>query len=482
MTDLNLYSVNWQDGMLITQRHLQDQENYFEELARWYALNIGDRHGLIRKSFSGHPALSLNLSMSGNRLRVEVVRCQALTPDGGVIEINENNQTAVHAEGEVSGNKVPVYIGIDATARKQVGDPEPHEDLPRLPYLTGNYLLTLGAPPELPEGRCLQIAELSLDGGNVAPAEYYYPPCITLYADEQLTSKSLDYRNRLENLLSLSSRAYMAVCAGGALSGERTELQQAFKDTIYQFAYHLSSTLDSYVVGKNSGHPIHLVMFFKRLFRSFTTLLNLQPGLKDLLNERFFIKEMSSEMGRFMSQVDAFLLADYNHNDLGNHIRAIDDILSQVRGVFGFLAQVKKEQLGDQAVASDTLTYHGQTYRVVDYGGCRTEVMGELCYLLIDVPDARAMSDTVVLLNKDLFDAAQWTSMQVRLGQNEARGLGETDPVEIDVVTYGNKVALHPQDMLKSPSVNQITLIFRGAADSQRFTNLSKMDLIVYAI
>ena len=143
MTDLNLYSVNWQDGMLITQRHLQDQENYFEELARWYVLNIGDRHGLIRKSFSGHPALSLNLSMSGNRLRVEVVRCQALTPDGGVIEINENNQTAVHAEGEVSGNKVPVYIGIDATARKQVGDPEPHEDLPRLPYLTGHYVLTL---------------------------------------------------------------------------------------------------------------------------------------------------------------------------------------------------------------------------------------------------------------------------------------------------------------------------------------------------
>ena len=24
MSDLNLYSVNWQDGMLITQRHLMD--------------------------------------------------------------------------------------------------------------------------------------------------------------------------------------------------------------------------------------------------------------------------------------------------------------------------------------------------------------------------------------------------------------------------------------------------------------------------
>lgn len=482
MTDLNLYSVNWQDGMLITQQHLKDQEKYFEELARWYALDVGDRYGLVRKSFSGQPALSLNLSLSGSRLQVEVVRCQALTPDGGVIEINEATQGRVHAETEVGSNDVPVYIGIDTSARQPVGEPDPQEDLPRLPYLSGNYKLALGSPPDLPTGQYFQIASLSVDGSDVAPAEYYYPPCVSLYADEQLTTKALDYRNRLENLLSLASRAYMAVCAGGALSGEKTDLQEAFKDTIYQFAYHLSSTLDDYVVGKNAGHPIQLVLFFKKLFRSFTTLLNLQPGLKDFLNERFFVKEMNSDVGRFMSQVDAFLLAEYNHNDLGGHVRAIDDLLGQVRGIFGFLAQVKKEQLGDQAVATDTLTYHGQTYRVADYGSCRCEQVGELTYLLIDVSDARAMTDTVVLLNKDLFDAARWSSMQVRLGLNEARGLGETDPVEIDVVTYGNKVALHPQDMLKSSSVGQITLVFRGADNPEKFANLSKMDLIVYAI
>ena len=74
MSDLNLYSINWQDGMLITQQHLKDQEKYFEDLARWYALDVGDKYGLTRKSFSGKPALSLNLSVSSNSLRVEVVR------------------------------------------------------------------------------------------------------------------------------------------------------------------------------------------------------------------------------------------------------------------------------------------------------------------------------------------------------------------------------------------------------------------------
>ena len=482
MSDLRLYSVNWQDGMLVTQQHLKDQEEYFEELTRWYALGVGDKYGLIRKTFSGKPALSLNVSLSANSLAVEVVRCQAVTPDGSVIEINESNQSSVRAEKEVEASSVPIYIGIDAAARKQVGEPDPHDDLPRLPYLVGNYCLEIGQPPNLPEARYLQIAELSIDGNEVTHADGYYPPCLSLNADERLTRKAADYRNRLENLLSLSSRAYAATAGGGALAGEQTSLQTAFRETIYQFAYHLSSMLDDFVVGRNAFHPHHLVMFFKKLFRVFSTLLNLRPGLKDFLNERFFVKEMGSEVGRFMSSVDGFLLAEYNHTDLSGHLRAVDDIMGNLRGIMGFLAEVKRDQLGEQAVATDTLTYRGRTYRVVEYGGCKLERVGELSYMLIDVPEPCPMSDTVVLITKDLCSAAQWSSMQVRLGLNDARGLGETDPVEVDTVTFGNKVALRPQDMLRSPSVRQVTLIFRGAAEADKFANLGKMDLVVYAV
>jgi hypothetical protein len=63
---------------------------------------------------------------------------------------------------------------------------------------------------------------------------------------------------------------------------------------------------------------------------------------------------------------------------------------------------------------------------------------------------------------------------------NEARGLGETDPVEVDVTSYSNKVVLHPMDMLSSASVRQVTLIFRGLPDSQKLAALGKTDLIFY--
>jgi len=101
---------------------------------------------------------------------------------------------------------------------------------------------------------------------------------------------------------------------------------------------------------------------------------------------------------------------------------------------------------------------------------------------LMDITQPRPLADTVILMNKDLFDVSGWTNMQVRLGLNDARGLGETDPIDVDVTTFGNKIALHPRDMLRSPSVRQVTLIFRGAPDPSKFGRLGKMDLIVYAL
>jgi hypothetical protein len=334
----------------------------------------------------------------------------------------------------------------------------------------------------VPQGQFLQVARLQVSGNEVIPDPAYYPPCLTLHADERLAQKVLDYRNRLENLLSLASRAYAAIIAEGALSGEKSHLQSAFRQTIYEFAYHLAASLDQFVVGRNASAPIQMVVFFKRLFRVLTTLLNLQAGLKDYLNERFFVKEMGTNVGQFLSTVDAFLMAEYDHQNLGGHVQDIDGILGTMRQMMGFLAQVKKEQLGVQAVATDMLTYHGQTYRVVEYGAARLEQVGELSYLLISIPSPKPMADTVILINKDLFSTGEWTNMQVRLGLNSARGLGQTDPVDIDVITYGSKVAFHPQDMLKSPSVNQVTLMFRGAPDPGKFDGLSKMDLSVYAI
>jgi len=270
MSDLNLHSVNWQDGMLISQTHLKDQEKYFENLARWYSLRYGDYYGLIRKSASGKPALSMNATVGGNRLRIEVIRCQAITPGGFYIDINESSGMTYKAEAEITETQVPVFIGVEKGSKKQTGNPDSSEDVPRLPYLLANYQISIGDVPNLPEEQYVQVAELAINGSEVSPSLKYYPPCVTLNADGNLNQKSIDFRNRLENLLMLSSRAYKAVATSGALAGSSTALQVAFKDTVSFFVKNLASTLDDFVVGRNAPHPMHLIIQFKKLFRVFS--------------------------------------------------------------------------------------------------------------------------------------------------------------------------------------------------------------------
>ncbi len=482
MSDLGLYSVNWQDGMLINRQHLKDQEKYFEELVRWYALGVGDNYGLMRKSHSGKPALSLNCSVGGNRLRVEVVRCQAVTPEGHYIEINESIRDVIKVETDINDTAVPVYVGVDIGAKKQIGDPDPDEDLPRIPYQVCNYSAYLGQPPNLPEGQFIQVALLTISGNEVGYADDYYPPCMTLNADERLLHKSTDYRTRLEGLLKLSSRAYLAVTSTEGMADKSTGLQVAFRDSVYLLLNFLAGSIDDFIVGRNSGHPLTMIIQFKKLFRVVSSLLNLHPGLRDYLNEKYFSRELNSDVGQYIGAVDAFLLSEYDHNDIGGLLHNIDSIFENLRGMLSFLAQTRPDQLGEQAVATETLTYVGKTYKNMAYGASKLEQIGELSYLSINVTEPRPVADMVALMSKDLFNDSEWRNMQVRLGINEARGLGETDPIDIDVVTFGNKVALHPRDMLKSSSVKQVTMIFRGSGDARKFAELGKSDLIMYIV
>ncbi|MDH4156128.1 MAG: hypothetical protein OEW00_02490 [candidate division Zixibacteria bacterium] len=482
MSDLNLYSVNWQDGMLITQQHLKDQEKYCEEMVRWYALGAGDRYGLVKKSYSGKPALSLNIARSGRRLTIEVDRCQALTPDGHYVEINESSYGKVKTSVEIADGVAGVYMAVDPGAKGQVGEPDPSEEVPRVPYLTSSYSLHVGDRPNLPEGNFLQIARLEISGGDVVNSDGYYPPCLTLHADERLNQKVTDFKNRLEKLIVLSSQAYSAISADTALASEKTSLQAAFRETIGRFVYHLAGSYDQLVAGKNAAHPLSLIVFFKRLFRVFATHLNLHPGLRDYVNERYFMKETKSEIGRYLAAIDDFLLSPYNHSDLGGHIAAIDNLFGTLREILGFFAKVQTDQLGPQAVATESLTYRGVTYRLADYSSCRVENVGELYYLQVEIARPSPMSDAVILMAKDLFGKDVWSNMQVRLGLNEARGLGETDPVTLDTSTFGNKVALRAQDMVKSSLVKKMTLIFRGAGKADQLNSLGKTDLIIYSL
>jgi hypothetical protein len=481
MDGFKLQSMNWRDGMLLTMGHLRAQESYFEELVRWHAFDEGDRYGLVKKDLS-EPPLKLSSTMSGNRLRVEVRRCQALLPCGMAVEFGESTGGGgvLKAEADVVAARIPVFLGVAPGEKRQVGDPDPSEEVPRIPYEIPAYRITLGEPPNLPEAMYLQIALLAVNGSEVSPAKDYFPPCASIAADDRLAATAVEYRNRLENLLKLSINAHLAASSDKGIEGASTKLQSAFRETTYYLVYHMASHLDDFLVGRGAPHPSVFIVQFKKLFRVVSALLHLQPGLKDFLNEKFFTREAGTDIGSWLSSIDSFLLSAYDHRDIAGQMQRIDGILGTMKALMAFLSKTRPDQLADQAVATETITYQGKTYKNCDLGGSRLEEVGELNYLVMKLAEPCPMKDTVTLINKELFTDAQWRNMQVRLGVNEARGLGETDPIAVDTTSYSNKVVLHPMDMLQSPSVKQVTFIFRGIPDSKKLASLGKTDLILY--
>ncbi len=481
MDGFKLQSVNWRDGMLLSMGHLRAQEGYFEELLRWHAFDDGDRYGLVKKD-PAQPPLRLNATVSGNRLRVEVSRCQALLPCGMAVEFGGSTAEGgvLKAETDVAAPRVPVFLGVNPGEKRQVGDPDPSEEVPRIPYEIPAFRIALGEPPNLPESMYLPIAVLAVDGSEVAPASDYFPPCTSVNADERLSSMAIDHRNRLENLLKLSINAYIAASSDKGIEGASTKLQSAFRETTHDLVYHMAAHLDDFVVGRGAPHPAVHILQFKKLFRVVSALLHLHPGLKDFLNEKFFTKEGGADIGSWLSAIDSFLLSAYDHRDIAGQMRAVDRILGTMRSLMAFLSKTRSDQLGEQAVATETIMYRGMTYKNSALGASKLEEVGELNFLVLKLAEPGAVKDAVTLINKDLFSDGQWRNMQVRLGVNEARGLGETDPVEVDVTSYANKVVLHPMDMMPSASVKQVTFIFRGLPDSKKLAALGKTDLILY--
>ncbi len=483
MSDLRLYSVNWRDGMLLGETHLRHTEAYLETLSRQFGMPLGDHWGLLPQPGTNEPSLRLEVGTVTGRLTVTLRRCRAITSLGHLIAIDDTHDAPLVADYDLGDEEsVPIWLAIDPRRKAEVGEPNPDEELPRKPYQTPVYDLLIGDDPGRPSGELIPLGRVTLGADGAQLSAVDIPPAVTLSAEANLSQIATDLRNRVDNLLSLALRAYSAVTQAGALSNESTALQSDFRETIAQIAYHLSATIDQIIVGRNAVHPMTLVVTCKSLFRVFSSLFSLRPGLRDYLNERVFTKELGSDIGRFQSEIDSFLLGEYDHTRLGEQITTIRSILGSLRAVMGHVAQVKREQLGEQAVATDTLTYSGRTYRQLSYANVSVEQVGDLTYLMLTIAQPLPISDMVVLMGKELFSGGAWSSMQVRLGLNDARGLGETDPVTVDQVAFGNKVALRPEDMLKVASVNQVTLIFRGAGDTSALNRMTKNDLIAYSM
>ncbi len=472
MSEFRLRSVNWQDGMLVSRNHLADQERYFEELSRWYGRPVGDNYGLIPSSDGG--ALEYHASLRGSAVRVEVTRCHAVTEDGSLIEIAPGEGGVVIGEAEGVTEAIGVWVVIAAEAKKQVGQADPNEPVPRLPYCVPAYEVHVGQQPSVSQARCVQIAQLEVSGDSLVESPFYFPPCVSVAAHERLYGKVRELRDRLDSLMTAITR----VASGLTPAGAGADLVSNLRHLVSQLGLHAAARFDTVSLGRNAPHPLTIVNQYKSLFRVLTTLLAYMPGVKDFLTDRFFQKQLRTEYRTFARTIDSFLLAEYTHLDLGRHFEQIDKLLTTLQQLVAFLAQ---GDIAPEPVASDTISYKGLTFAAVSHKECVREDWNDFAIVSLNLTSPVSVSDCVILMEKDLMDQGQWNAINVRIGFGEV-SLGETNPMVIDTTTFGSKVALRGQDMIRVDSAGRAGLWFRGLKDAKQLNNLSEADIKLYIV
>lgn len=111
--DIELGSVYWWQGMLLSPEHFERQERYFDSALLWLMRYAGDAYGLVgggpragRDAAAYDP--SIEVFEEGEVLKVSVRQCRGITPAGDLIEAPQ----ALHGEFSKADLPATEDIGI----------------------------------------------------------------------------------------------------------------------------------------------------------------------------------------------------------------------------------------------------------------------------------------------------------------------------------------------------------------------------------
>lgn len=480
MDNFNLWSVNWKDGMLVSQRHLKEQERYFEELLRWTLFHLPHEYGLIRNPLHIGDSLDLDVVMEGDILRVSLRACIAVTPDGHLIHVTDANQgnepIFAHKQVTLEGTeKIGVYLVVKPNSKKEVGEPDPEEDPPRFPYLTPRYELVLGEAPNLSEGTFLQLGELEVMEGKVEQSRDFIPPCMTIASFSRLQNQIARFYTTLESIQGYALAALQGFARGSP--AETLGGQSQVKSLLSQFEWlvqKIASSLDIYLSPLSNRSPREVFGFFKSFFRGYQVFFKLDPGLKEFIINEYFAKKLTPSQGDlFFDLFEFFQKSNYKHSDLRGHLRQINQILQIMEGILKFYA-------GGIPVSEETITYEGIEYNLIGYQKSSYRQEGDVHYLVLDGFGSKSLQNLIVRVKRGVIRREDYSRIAAYLGANEDDTLATAEPSVLDTEKYPEWILIKPRMDVSSLGLNRLNVILAGAIDNRRLSSASPDEVQVF--
>jgi hypothetical protein len=480
---LDLTSVNWWDGMLVSRAHFEAQERYHEEALRWLARYGLPLHGLLPASTGDAPPLQIRASFeSENRLRVEVLHCRAVTRDGTLIHIDADSEAQerypVVGTLEINSQQaqtIPVYLR--ARAEKQpLGAPDPTGNAPRR---TPSYEVLLVEAQAPGDGSCLKVAEIAVANYKAEESAEYLPPAFSAAATQTLRRATDEIRRVAQ--IALDEVAETLRTTPPAADMHPWNLAARGMLDMVLGGWSVAIEL---MVGWETAPPPLFVGSLRSLLRVFANGLTAASPVKADLDEHFLqTGGLPGPAGGidFHNKVARYVASPYVHEAMGRQMREGAQLLEYTRDCLRFIGEKLTSAGGEVAEApKPKVTYRQQDYYLLEVNKIESSFSEESQVLYFRDLETRAVRSILFVLRNNVAPGVDERDIRLKGGVNDDRPLYCPELQPDFKERPGRIYLLMEVERNKRENANYLTLRSSGVVDLKELLQKKDTDIRVY--
>lgn len=353
MADIRRMAVNWVDGMKISRQHFIETDHYHTDQVRraGAALLTPLNFGLLLPKDGSDPLEIQVLGDAGNQIRVKVNRCQAITPDGSLLDIEETDELKLDTSlaGILEQYRLPmtqnveiyIVLSVGMFERQPAGTPSEAEIPVRHPYTLALSRVSL-VPSELINieqwgGPGLIIGKLAYSNSELRVLHDFVPASRAVRSHKNLREWHSRWTGYLNDIEMYSFRILQKI---------KTKSQKStLSDSVQMMVEGLVSTMTLVNISFQRLVPFEPpVQMMTSMIQTAQAIRVAMECLTDREKEELlgYLGEWADDSpGSIEKQLLAVIQAPFNQNDILPGLRIIDSFYSMWTALFLKLSQLE---------------------------------------------------------------------------------------------------------------------------------------------
>ncbi len=471
MDDLNVWGVNWIDGMLVTSKHLNQSEDFAQNLNRAATMALSPGYGLAKAASVKAEPLELGLRRSGNSLLITVQKCTAVLPNGSIVNINEEflKHKAVELKYDVSKEKrerIPLFLYAAPNEKTSFGDPLAGEQLSRHPYQVNKIALSIGPSSEISATAGLQIAEIKRDGDDYILDEAFVPAIMSTTCGKAALLRMEQLRKLMDNI----HRAAVAAIAEVRMK-TKSKPSAAEEETIRGVFLQSENILHNIGFNYNQIFDNHAGVDSRTLINYFTGLVGgfqqgflIYPELREYVrNAQVPTDKGEINGGNILPELRDYQTRSYGYEDMTQFFDDSERVLSFLAAILSYYAS------GAAGKTGDSIERDGHRFLVQHHGAVKYSFRNNRHNIIIDGVDPRGTEDVIVKLHKKVLPMQYAANVIIYLGANEVDDIAAASVARkpVEDVADPDYWLIQPNEYfpLKSNRLDRLNIIIDGDVD-----------------